>query len=142
MAGVPRVSVLNPDFTVGSVPDPVAVMQLRVNAVAAELRANPAAAEAVLSDRELVHFLDPTSRTYGATWGKAVERLTAQGLNESPASGGMFQYIAGPNEPDFVGARGAFSQDFMFDITTPQHMADHFPRWYGRGVYYMTYQGP
>jgi hypothetical protein len=118
------------------------ILQAHTDSVSAALAANPALAEQVLSDDELAHFYDPTSDTYEATWGKAVERLTARDIAANPFSDSIFQYIGGPNEPDFVGRGGTFAENQMFDITTVQNEAAHYSRWYGQDVYYIHYWRP
>lgn len=49
-------------------------------------------------------------------WGKAVERLAAQEVRDSPSLRSMFRHVGGPHRPDFVGV-GNF-EGMTFDITT------------------------
>lgn len=113
-----------------------------MDAASAELAANPMAAARVLKSRELAHFLNPASESHAATWGKAVERLTARQISENPFSRSIFEHIGGPFEPDFVGRGGTFAENFMFDVTTVTHEAAHYGRWYGKDVYYIHYWRP
>jgi hypothetical protein len=117
-------------------------LQAHVDVASAELAANPAVAELVLSEPELAHFLNPKSDFYAASWGKAVERLTARQIRANPLSDSILQHIGGPYEPDFVGRGGTFAQDYMFDVTTVQHEPAHYGRWYGKDVYYIHYWRP
>jgi hypothetical protein len=131
-------NILNSDFT----PDAAGILQAHVNAASAELATNPSIAADVLSDKELAHFLNPNSDFYEATWGKAVERLAARQIADNPLSDSILQHIGGPYEPDFVGRGGTFAEDQMFDVTTVDHEAAHYDRWYGKDVYYIHYWRP
>ncbi len=129
-------NILNPNFE----PDPVAILQNHVDAANAALTANPLLARSFLSPAEYAQF--QTSGGYALNYGKAIERLTASDVANNPLSNSLFDYVGGPNEPDFVGRANTVADPFQFDVTTPSSVPAHFTRPYGPDTYMITYQRP
>jgi hypothetical protein len=73
-------------------------------------------------------------------YGKAVERLVAERINQSPALRRVFARAGGAGQPDFVG-RGPI-KGVNFDVTTQAAIAEHLTRPYGPGLQVATYARP
>jgi hypothetical protein len=76
-----------------------------------------------------------------ASFGKAVERLTAQYIQADPLLANQFEYLSAPfvSTPDFAGTIG--ENTYAFDITTDASVASHLTRSYGPTTTYITYPG-
>ncbi len=76
-----------------------------------------------------------------ASFGKAVERLTADIVSKDPLLASQFEYLSKPfvSTPDFAGTIGG--QTYTFDITTDASVASHLTRSYGPTTTYITYPG-
>jgi hypothetical protein len=135
-SSIPRgLPVLEPHFR----PNPTAVLQNLTTEAAERLGANPSLAETVL-ERSRYAAGQRDLRVARMEYGNAVERLVAQEIRESPLHRQIFEYVSGPNNPDFVG-RGIFAGNL--DITTPGQIGVHLAReGYGAGLQVVTYQRP
>jgi hypothetical protein len=121
------------------IPDARAVLQNITTAQNARLAANPQLARTVLSSREL----SAAARNPGlmpANYGKAIERLVADEVRNSPLHRSILRPVGGPRNPDFVGVGS--SNGMNFEITTPRSVASHMTRPYGPGLNVVTYQRP
>jgi hypothetical protein len=76
-------------------------LQNHVDAANTALTTNPALARSFLSPAEYAQFQTPGG--YALNYGKAIERLTASDVANNPLSNSLFDYVGGPNDPDFVG---------------------------------------
>jgi hypothetical protein len=73
-----------------------------------------------------------------AMFGTALERMQARSLQIDPRTAPFFQYLAGKNNPDFVG-RGLL-QGLFFDVTTEARAAKHYLRPYGENLVVHSYK--
>ncbi len=118
--------------------DPVQLLQDLTDQQSAALNANPALAQAVLSQGELQAaqaqpYLNPVA------YGNAVQRLVDEQIETSPTYGSILKPVGGPNNPDYIGIGTA--EGMNFDITTPAHVPAHLARpIYGQGLNVITYQ--
>jgi RHS repeat-associated protein len=137
-SGSTQLRILNPHFT----PDPTKVLQNITTTHADVLAANPALAQTVLSPAEYAAGQTST-RVAVLNYGKAAERLPAQEIAQTPLHRQLFDYVGGPNQPDFTGVPGGPAAGMNFDITTPGQIAAHLARpGYGPGLNVVTYQRP
>jgi hypothetical protein len=83
-----------------------------------------------------------------ATFGKAVERLTARYIQDNPLLAKTIQHTGrnqGPNgqfvtSPDFTATEGGITR--IFDITTPGEIPKHARRYGNTSVDYLQYTRP
>jgi RHS repeat-associated protein len=73
-------------------------------------------------------------------YGKAVERGTADVIDDSRILGDLFEHVGGPGKPDFIG-KGLF-KGLNFDVTTKAAIPAHQIRPYGPGLIFSTYSRP
>jgi RHS repeat-associated protein len=116
------------------------LLQGEVNRAFAELTANPSLAKELMSDGSYQHLVDGT-RLAAASFGKAVERLTARNIAKSPELSSAFTYMAAPfkSTPDFIAHEGQNIR--LLDITTKASVESHLSRTYGPDTEYVTYPG-
>jgi hypothetical protein len=76
-----------------------------------------------------------------ASFGKAVERLTARYVQDDPLLSSQFTYLSKSfvSTPDFAGYIGV--NTYTFDITTVSSISSHLVRSYGPTTSYITYPG-
>src|SRR5690606_6098159 len=97
---------------------------------AADLAANPALARRLMSPGSYQHLVEGTNLA-PASYGKAVERLTAEYISADPALSKILSYQSRPfvSTPDFLGYEGYNLR--ALDITTEASSASHLARPYG-----------
>jgi hypothetical protein len=117
-----------------------ASLQATTDQALADLSANPELARGLMSPGSYDHLVNGTSLA-PASFGKAMERLTARYIQSDPTLSNQFEYLSRPflSTPDFVGT--VSDNAFTFDITTDASVASHLSRPYGRGATYITYPG-
>jgi hypothetical protein len=115
-------------------------LQATTNQALADLSANPELARDLMSPGSYGQLVNGTNLA-PASFGKAVERLTAQYIQADPALSGQFEYLSRPfvSTPDFAGTLG--DNVFTFDVTTDASVASHLTRPYGPTTTYITYPG-
>ncbi len=109
------------------------------------LQANPELARGLMSDGSYRHILQGTELAE-ASYGKAVERLTARIIREDPQLSRLFIYTGryrGPggrfvSSPDFIGLEAGRTR--LFDITTEAALKAHRGRELAPWVEYLTYR--
>ncbi|HXR89870.1 MAG TPA: hypothetical protein VN750_06255 [Steroidobacteraceae bacterium] len=96
----------------------------------ADLTANPGLAQSFMSPGSYDHLVNGTSLA-SASFGKAVERLTAQYVQSDPVLSSQFEYLSKPfvSTPDFAGTIDG--NTYRFDITTNASVTSHLTRSYG-----------
>jgi hypothetical protein len=77
----------------------------------------------------------------GASYGKAVERLTARYVKEDATLSEVLRYQSRPfvSTPDFFGYEGYNLR--VLEITTPSSIPSHTLRPYGKAAEYVTHPG-
>lgn len=106
--------------------------------VNAELAANPALAQTVLSPREYLAGVG-SARIAAAQYGNAVERIIAARIRQDPALATVFRHVGGPSNPDFV----AFGRNFDITTETQAQVMRHMKRpGYGNDLIVLTYERP
>ena len=73
-------------------------------------------------------------------YGNALERLVAQDIRNSSALSELFEYVGGPNKPDFRGIGAA--QGLFFEVTTVKGIPSHLSRPYGPNIIVTPYESP
>jgi len=128
--------ILNPEF----VPDPKSVLQNVVNRSVADLNKNPELARDLVSAGSYRHLVEGTNLA-DATYGKAVERLSAFYIQEDAMLANFLQYQSRPfkSTPDFFGFQGYNLQ--LLDVTTTKAIPKHLLRPYGPATQYVTHPG-
>lgn len=105
----------------------------------AEIKADPKIAQKLMTPGSYKHLKDGTS-LYGASFGKAVERLTAKKIGELPvAHTGLAQGPDGRfiSSPDFTSTNPKCS--CVFDVTTNKDKKNHEKRYGDTPVKYLLY---
>lgn len=104
----------------------------------ADLAANPALARTLMSRGSYEHLVEGTSLA-SASYGKAVERLTARYVRTDPELSQILSYQSRPfvSTPDFFGYEGQNLR--LLDITTEASRASHLARPYGAYTEFATY---
>ncbi|WP_460501611.1 hypothetical protein, partial [Dyella jejuensis] len=115
-------------------------LQATTNQAVADLTANPGLAQGLMSPGSYDQLVNGTNLA-PASFGKAVERLTAQYVQADPILANQFEYLSQPfvSTPDFAGTIGG--NTYTFDITTDASVASHLTRPYGATTTYITYPG-
>ncbi|AWN49093.1 hypothetical protein DK419_24290 [Methylobacterium terrae] len=113
-------------------------LQAAVNQAVREIGANPSLAKDLMTPASYRHLV-VRSRLAQASYGKAIERRTAQILEKDPTLEWAGKYLKGPDGkfvggPDFSGSGGA-----TYDITTGAGVPSHLVRPYGQTTGYITY---
>jgi len=86
--------------------------------------------------RALVGDLEP--RIAQANVGKVIERMVARDIQSDPRTAPFFQWVAGPNKPDFYGRN--VLEGFFWDVTTAADQYAHeFLRWYSPRTFVHPY---
>ena len=139
-------TVLNEHF----VPDMQVIMQRLTDRAVADLTANPSLARGLMSDGSYAHLRNPQSQLHEATFGKAVERLVRDFVQEDPILATQVRHtgqLRGPggtfiSSPDFLANEGGLIR--RFDVTTPGKVASHNnrPGYQARPAGYLLYQVP
>jgi hypothetical protein len=143
-AGVGRATVVRSGSVgaaeVGATTDLRLALQGATDQAVAELAANPELARGLMSRGSYQHLVDGTNLA-GASYGKAVERLTGRIVQADPELSGLFSYQSRPfvSTPDFFGYEGYNLH--LFDITTQGQIASHAARPYGSALNYATHPG-
>jgi RHS repeat-associated protein len=96
-----------------------------------------------LSDKQIASLLTNT-RTTAATFGTALEKAVAQGVQKSPTLSQALEWVgtkagnvAGRGRPDFIGK--GLLEGLKVDITTAAGAAKHYARSYGEKMLVITY---
>ena len=134
--GKSRLNILNPHFA----PDPVRVLQNVTNQAVSELATNPSIAKGLMSSGSYMHLVRGSKLSH-ASYGKAVERLTADIVKNDSLLSSILEYRSRPfrSTPDFFGWDG-FNL-FLIDITTLKSIPKHLARSYGPATRYVTHPG-
>ncbi len=116
------------------------VLQDVTNQAVADLAANPALARRLMSQGSYQHLVEGTNLA-PASYGKAVERLTAEYVSADPALSTILSYQSRPfvSTPDFLGYEGYNLRSL--DITTEASRARHLARPYGPYTEIVTHPG-
>ena len=106
----------------------------------AELAADPSIARRLMSPGSYNHLVEGT-RLAPASYGKAVERLSARIIEKDPALSSILSYQSRPfrSTPDFIGHEGYNMRSL--DITTAGSTANHAARPYGSYTEIVTHPG-
>lgn len=106
----------------------------------ADLTANPGLAQSLMSPGSYDQLVNGTNLA-PASFGKAVERLTAQYVQSDPLLSSQFEYLSKPfvSTPDFSGTING--NTYTFDVTTDASITNHLTRSYGPTTTYITYPG-
>lgn len=106
----------------------------------AELNANPDLARDLMSRGSYQHLVERTNLA-PASYGKAVERLTARLVADDPELSQVLTHQARPfvSTPDFFGYEGYNLRPL--EITTDGEILKHGQRPYGPSTQYVTYPG-
>lgn len=118
------------------VPDAQAVLQNIVDAKAAELAADPAIAQTVLSQAEIA--ASESAQIAPMSYGNAMERLVGQEVDQN--FGSLLTYTGRGAGPDFAGVGNAAGE--YFELTTPGAIGAHLARPYGPWLDFVTYVRP
>jgi hypothetical protein len=73
-------------------------------------------------------------------YGQILERMVADAVAADPDLALNFEYLSGPNAPDFTG-HGPL-EGLLFDVTTNLGEASHYLRFYGENLVVHTYTRP
>jgi hypothetical protein len=92
-----------------------------------------------LSDPEMAAVAEQ-SRLFALTYGKGMERLTAQVIDADPVMGPFFKHLGGASQPDWAGRR--VLQGMKFELTTEKQVPAHMDRPYSEGLNIATYERP
>jgi YD repeat-containing protein len=116
------------------------LLQATTNQAFADLIVDPGLAKGLMSPGSYDQLVSGTSLA-PASFGKAVERLTAQYVQSDPLQASQLEYLSKPfvSTPDFAGTIG--ENTYTFDITTDASVASHLTRPYGPTTTYITYPG-
>jgi hypothetical protein len=122
------------------------ILQELTNRAHTELQSNPGLARDLMSRGSYRHLKQGT-RLAEASYGKAVERLVARYIRETPDLRTMFHYTGrtrGPggrfmSSPDFVGMEPGRTR--LLDITTESALPKHMKRPLAPWTDYVTYPG-
>lgn len=127
---VPRVAATNTRVLLQGVTD----------RAVADLAANPALARSLMSPGSYMHLVEGT-KLAPASYGKAVERLSAQYVSADPVLSQVLSYQSRPfvATPDFLGYEGYGLR--ALDITTEASRASHLARPYGAYTEIVTHPG-
>jgi RHS repeat-associated protein len=114
------------------------VLNATLDGVVDDVAANPGMLRTVLSRAEV----DAANNGMMApNVGKGIERLTARALDKDPVHRGLFEYMGGAGQADFVGKGGAFG--VQFEVTTFKAFGAHLARpGYQNGVCGALYETP
>lgn len=106
----------------------------------AELAADPSIARRLMSPGSYNHLVEGT-RLAPASYGKAVERLSARIIEKDPDLSSILSYQSRPfrSTPDFIGHEGYNMRPL--DITTAGSTANHAARPYGSYTEIVTHPG-
>lgn len=106
----------------------------------ADLAANPGLARDLMSPGSYQHLVEGT-RLAPASYGKAVERLSARYIQADPELSQILSYQSRPfvSTPDFLGYEGYNLR--ALDITTEASRATHLARPYGAYTEYAIHPG-
>jgi hypothetical protein len=115
-------------------------LQELTNRAVADLGAKPELARDLMSAGSYRHLVEGTSLA-GASYGKAVERLTARYVKEDATLSEVLRYQSRPfvSTPDFFGYEGYNLR--VLEITTPSSIPSHTLRPYGKAAEYVTHPG-
>ena len=118
--------------------NPQAVLQGVVNRAVADLNANPSLARDLMSPGSYRQLTNETGLA-SASYGKAIERLSARYVKEDSALSSVLSYQSRPfvSTPDFLGYNGYDLH--LLDITTEASIPRHMLRSYGPATEYVTY---
>lgn len=119
---------------------PKAALQNVVDRAVSDLNANPVLARDLMSPGSYQQLVNGT-KLADASYGKAVERLTARYVREDPNLSSILSYQSRPfvSTPDFFGYDGYNLH--MLDITTERSIPSHMLRPYGPATKYVTHPG-
>lgn len=117
-----------------------AALQGVTDRAVADLAANPSLARGLMSEGSYRHLVEGTNLA-SASYGKAVERLTARHVRADPNLSSILQYQSRPfkSTPDFFGYEGQNLR--LLDITTDASQANHLARSYGPYTDYAIHPG-
>lgn len=120
--------------------DTKAALRGVVDRAVADLAANPALARTLMSRGSYLHLVEGT-RLAPASYGKAVERLTAQYVADDPALSTILKYVSRPfvSAPDFIGIEAYRVRPL--DIMTARSVWAHAARPYGSYTEPVLYPG-
>jgi hypothetical protein len=120
--------------------NPKIVLQNVVNRAVADLNANPALARDLMSSGSYRQLINQT-KLADASYGKAVERLTARYVREDQDLSSILKYQSRPfvSTPDFFGYDG--QNLHLLDITTEPSIPSHMLRPYGPATDYVIHPG-
>ncbi len=106
----------------------------------ADLAANPGLARGLMSQGSYQHLVEGTNLA-PASYGKAIERLTARYIQADPELSQILSYQSRPfvSTPDFLGYEGYNLR--TLDITTDASRASHLARPYGAYTEYAIHPG-
>jgi hypothetical protein len=115
-------------------------LQNVVDRAVSDLNANPALARDLMSPGSYQQLANGT-KLAGASYGKAVERLTARYVREDPSLSSILSYQSKPfvSTPDFFGYDGYNLH--LLDITTESSIPGHMLRPYGPATEYVIHPG-
>lgn len=118
--------------------NPQAVLEGVVNRAVTDLNANPGLARDLMSPGSYRQLTNGTNLA-PASYGKAIERLTARYVKEDPSLSSVLSYQSRPfvSTPDFLGYNGYDLH--LLDITTEASIPKHLERSYGPATEYVTY---
>ena len=104
------------------------------------MAADPSVARSLMSRGSYQHLVDGTNLA-PASYGKAVERLTARYVTADPELSQVLKYQSAPfkSTPDFFGWEGQNLR--LLDITTEASQASHLARPYGPYTEIVTHPG-
>jgi hypothetical protein len=130
-----------------SIPDTRQLLQDLTDRAVRDIQVNPALARDLMSPGSYRHLRDDTELA-SASFGKAVERLTARYVRAEPLLATIVEHTGlsrGPNgrfisSPDFTATEGAIKR--IFDITTQGEIPKHARRYGAKAVEYLTYARP
>jgi len=119
---------------------PRVALQGAVDQAVEALNANPKLAADLMSPGSYQHLVNRTTLA-DASYGKAVERLTARIVREDAGLSASLQYQSRPfvATPDFFGYEG--HNLHLLDITTQRSIPAHLQRPYGPATQYVTHPG-
>ena len=120
--------------------DTKVTLQGVVDRAVMDLQANPGLARDLMSPGSYQHLAEGT-RLADASYGKAVERLTARYIQEDELLSGALQYQSRPfvSTPDFFGYEGYNLR--LLEITTEKSIPSHVVRSYGSAAEYVLHPG-
>jgi hypothetical protein len=84
--------------------------------------------------------LDAAYQAPARTYGIILEKMVAEAIAKNPNLAPYFQYVAGPNSPDWRGLSKL--EGLYYELTTTAGAASHFLRFYGENLVMHTYDRP